>query len=128
MSQQEVDRLQIIQSVVGKHLKQWEAADRLGVSVRQVKRLVRRYRDEGAAGLVFGHRGRRPNNALAESVRREVVGLVRTHYADFGPTLACEKLEGDHGYRLSVETLRQWMIAEELWQRRAAACDVGCIA
>ncbi|WP_152486082.1 helix-turn-helix domain-containing protein [Methylohalobius crimeensis] len=47
------------------------------MSVRQVKRLVRRYRDEGVAGLVSGHRGRRPNNALAESVRREVVGLVR---------------------------------------------------
>ncbi len=55
-------------------------------------------------------------------------GWSGTHYADFGPTLACEKLEGDHDYRLSVETLRQWMIAEELWQRRAAACDVGCIA
>jgi transposase len=116
MSQQEVDRLSVIQSVTNRHLTQADAARQLGLSVRQVKRLVRRYQDQGAAGLVSGHRGRRPNNAIAEAVRQEVLGIVRKHYADFGPTLACEKLTERHGHTLSAETLRQWMMADGLWQ------------
>ena len=87
--------------------------------MRQVKRLVRCFRERGAAGLSSGHRGRRPNNAIGEGVRREVLGLVRERYPDFGPTFAREKLVEAHGYRLSAETLRQWMIAEGLWRSKA---------
>ena len=73
----------------------------------------------GAAGLVSGHRGKRPNNAIDAGVRREVVDLVRKRYRDFGPTFAHEKLVEEHGHRLSVETLRQWMIADGLWRAKA---------
>lgn len=116
MSQKEADRLAVIQAVIGKQLTQRAAAGQLGLGVRQVKRLVRRYRDQGATGLVSGHRGRRPNNAIADAVRQEVLDTVRERYADFGPTLAWEKLTGQHGFTLSVETLRQWMTADGLWQ------------
>ena len=68
---------------------------RLGLCVRQVKRLVARYRERGAEGLVSGHRGGRSNNAIAASVRRAVMDLVRERYRDFGPTFACEKLVED---------------------------------
>jgi len=123
MSGREVDRLDVVRKVVAKRLLQREAAVRLGLGVRQVKRLVRRYRDDGAAGLVSKRRGKRSNNVIDAEVRREVMGWVRRRYADFGPTLAREKLAEVHGYRLSAETLRQWMIAEGLWkakQRRRA--------
>ena len=123
MSYKEADRAGVIRAVVERRLRQREAAKRLGVGVRQVKRLVRRYRAGGPAGLVSGHRGKRPNNAIEEGVRREVLSLVRDRYADFGPTLAREKLVEEHGRRLSAETLRQWMMAEGLWRakpRRAA--------
>lgn len=116
LSKREVDRLGVVQAVVGRQLRQADAARQLGLSVRQVKRLVRRYRAAGAAGLVSGHRGRRPNNAIAAATREAMLALVRAHYADFGPTLACEKLLERHGQRVSAETLRQWMIAEGLWQ------------
>ena len=106
MSVMEVDRLAVIREVAGNRLLQREAAERLGVGVRQIKRLVRDYRERGAAGLVSVRRGRRPNNAIGAGVREEVMALVRKHYADFGPTLACEKLVEDHGRRLSAETLR----------------------
>lgn len=124
MSRREVDRLGVVQAVVGRRLKQREAAAQLGLTVRQVKRLVRRYREAGAAGLVSRHRGRRPNNAIAAVAREQVLTLVRERYADFGPTLTCEKLTEHHGHRLSVETLRQWMIADGLWQprKRRQAC------
>lgn len=123
MSHKEVDRLAVIQAVVFKRMKQTEAARQLGLSERQLKRLVHRYRGEGAAGLVSRRRGRLPNNAIADEVRQAILGLVREHYADFGPTLACEKLAERHGHSLSAETLRQWMTAEGLWQpkRRKAA-------
>lgn len=118
LSKQEIDRLGVIQSVVDKGVRQADAARQLGVSIRQVKRLLRRYRDSGAAGLVSGHRGRQPNNAIATATREAVLALLRQHYADFGPTLACEYLQERHGHALSAETLRQWMIAEGLWQPR----------
>ena len=119
MSAREMDRVAVVRRVVSKRLLQREAAIQLGLSVRQVQRLVRAYRDTGDAGLVSRRRGRRPNNALDVALRREVMGWVSKRYADFGPTLACEKLTEVHGYRLSVETLRQWMMAEGLWQAKS---------
>ena len=88
MSYKEADRVGLIRAVVEKRLRQREAAKRLGIGVRQVKRLVRRYRSDGPAGLVSGHRGKRPNNAIGEGVRREVLALgaeaVRGFRADLG--------------------------------------------
>ena len=76
MSYEEADRVGLIRAVVEKRMRQREAAKRLGIGVRQVKRLVRRYRSAGPAGLVSRHRGKRPNNAIGEGVRREVLALV----------------------------------------------------
>ena len=125
MSVGEADRAAVIRHVVEKGLGRREAAERLGIGVRQIKRLARRYRERGAAGLVSGHRGKRPNNAIDAGVRREVVDLVRKRYPDFGPTFAHEKLVEEHGHRLSAETLRQWMIADGLWRAEGAAGDAG---
>ena len=119
MSGKEIDRLGVVRKVAARRLRQREAAERLGMSVRQVQRLVRRYRGDGAAGLVSRRRGRAPNNVIDAAVRREVMDWVRKRYADFGPTLACEKLTEVHGYRLSAETLRQWMVADGLWKAKS---------
>ncbi|MBU2754281.1 helix-turn-helix domain containing protein, partial [Acidithiobacillus sp. CV18-3] len=116
MTQKAVDRLEVMQQVVSRTVRQHEAAQQLGLSVRQVRRLLIRFREEGAAGLVSRHLGQRPGNALSGAVRQEVLGLVRSHYADFGPTLAVEKLRERHGYQLSAETLRQWMMTEGVWK------------
>ena len=116
MTQKAVDRLGVVHQVVSRQLRQREAACQLGLSVRQIERLVARYRAEGPSGLVSRCLGRRPGNVLSDAVRQEVLGLVRTHYPDFGPTLACEKLAAHHGHKLSAETLPQWMIAEGLWK------------
>ena len=112
----ETDRASVIGQVSEKRLGQREAAEQLGLSIRQVKRLLARYRKRGSLGLVSGHRGKPSNNVIAASVRREAMGLVSERYPDFGPTFACEKLVEVHSLRLSVETLRQWMIADELWR------------
>ncbi len=119
MSGEEIDRLGVVRKVAARRLRQREAAERLGMSVRQVQRLVRRYRGDGAAGLVSRRRGRPPNNVIDAAVRREVMDRARERYADFGPTLACEKLTEVHGYRLSAGTLRQWMVADGLWKAKS---------
>ena len=118
LSRQELDRAGVIEAVAAKRLRQAQAAEQLGVSVRQLKRLVRRYRAGGAEALASRRRGRPSNNRLPEALRVQAVALVREHYGDFGPTLAHEKLTDIHGLACSVETLRQWMIAEELWRPR----------
>ena len=118
MSQKEVDRLEVIQATVSKQILQSDAAAQLGLSVRQVKRLVKRYQQGGAAGLISGRRGKKPNNRIADRVREEALSLVRRNYADFKPTFAHEKLSEIHRLTFSVETLRQWMIADGIWQTK----------
>jgi transposase len=119
MSVKERERLRVVEGMEEGRLKQAAAGKRLGLSVRQVKRLVRAYRRQGAAGLVSRRRGQPSNRRIAAAERERVVGLVRRRYADFGPTLAREYLSRDHGYRHGRETLRQWMIAAELWRPKA---------
>ncbi len=75
-SRREMDRLGVIKAVANRRLSQSEAAGQLRLSVRQVKRLLRRYRDQGPTGLISGHRGRRANNTLATMLRREILDLA----------------------------------------------------
>ena len=105
MSQREVQRLGVIQRVLQRQLGQSQAAQMLELSVRQIKRLCRCVRQHGAAGLVSQRRGQ-PSHRRIEPHRREhYVELVREHYADFGPQLAHEYLQREHGFAFSVETL-----------------------
>lgn len=119
MSHQELDRAAVVHNVLERQLTQAQAARQLKLSVRQVKRLVQRYRVEGASGLASRRRGRPSNNRITTAIQEEFIALIKAHYADFGPTLAHEKLVEQHGFGHSVETLRQWMVAEGLWQTKA---------
>jgi transposase len=120
MSQRELSRLEVFRQLQGKRLRQRQAATLLSLSVRQVIRLAKAFKREGAAALVSKRRGQRSNNRLAEEVTTATRELLRTRYYDFGPTLAHEKLVEEHGLPLSVETVRRLMIAEGLWQPRRA--------
>lgn len=119
MSVRERDRLRVIEALCDRRMKQAQAAQRLKLSVRQVKRLVRAYRQRGARALVSGRRARPSNRRIASAERDHFLALVRALYRDFGPTLACEYLHERHGFTRSVPTLRQWMIEAELWQARS---------
>ncbi len=120
MSQQELSRLEVIQRVSSKRLTQREAAGLLHLSVRQVKRLLRAYRQRGARALQSKRRGQRSNNRLPEELVSQVSQLLRSRYYDFGPTLAQEKLTEEHGLRLSRESVRHLMISSGLWRPRRA--------
>jgi hypothetical protein len=118
MTMQELDRFKLIQDVTDGRLKPWRAAERLGLTTRQIRRLVTRYRDSGAAGLVSRKRGMPGNRRLDDDLAQRALAIVRERYADFGPTLACEKLRECHGIRLSKETIRQLMMDACLWVPR----------
>jgi len=117
MSARERRRLEMMSRVRDKHVLLLKAAELLELSYRQVKRLWRRYRQEGDAGLVHRLRGRPSGRNKGNKFRQAVLDLYKTRYGDFGPTLACEYLAKD-GYRLNHETLRGWLIREGRWERR----------
>ncbi len=117
LSQRERERLKVLHEMQRGHLRQREAAVRLQLSARQVRRLLRRVKREGDGGLLHQLRGRRSNRKIVASRQRRILAEVRRRYADFGPTLAAEQL-AQQGLRVSRETLRQWMIAAGLWKPR----------
>jgi molybdenum-dependent DNA-binding transcriptional regulator ModE len=122
MSERELKRAAVLLRVAQAGWSLVQAAGRMGVSYRQAKRLWKRYRGQGARGLVHGNTGRASNRAKPKSLRRRVVGLLRKKYGGevgkrFGPTLAAEHLAEEDGIELGVETLRGWMLAEGLWSR-----------
>src|SRR5260370_14127979 len=89
------------------------------VILRQTHRLLKRYRDGCSAAIANRRRGRPSNNRLSDVVRDHAIALVREYYADFGPTLAAEKLGERHDVRVSRETLRGWMRWAGIWLPRA---------
>src|SRR2546428_5186764 len=128
LSTKERERLKVLHEVEQGHLKQVEAARRLRLSDRQVRRLQTRLRTQGDGGIVHGLRGRRSNRKIPEILAQRALRQLRqARYAGFGPTLAAEHLARS-GLVVSRETLRQWMSAGGLWRSAAArgeAMDVG---
>jgi transposase len=118
MSAKELTRLEVMQRLKEKRLLQKEAARRLGLSVRQVKRLWRKYRKQTAKGLVSAKRGKASNHRLDAGVVQQALDLVKKKYSDFGPTLAHEKLVEADPLRISRESVRKIMIEEGLWKAR----------
>jgi transposase len=118
MSTKEISRLEVIQKVNDKRMSQKEAGAILNLGVRQIKRLVKKYKKHGAAGLISKHRGRKGNNCLKVEVKKKALDLLKRKYKGFGPTLAHEKLVEKENLKISVESIRQLMIAEDLWKPR----------
>jgi transposase len=120
MSQRELTRLEVMQRIKEQRLTQKEAAQMLGISIRQIKRLWKAYRKNGAKGLVSKRRGQPSNNRLDAGIVQEALDLIKAQYADFGPTLAHEKLTEVHQLKLSRESVRRIMIEEGVWKPKRA--------
>ena len=118
MSEAELSRLDVIRDVDRGRMTVAAAAGLLSLERRQVFQLLKALRLEGAPGLIAKRRGRPSNRRKSETVRYTALALVWERYADFGPTLATEKLAELHGIMLGRETLRTWMIEAGLWVDR----------
>ncbi len=119
MSKRELNRIDVLARLDGGRLTTSAAADLMRLTTRQTHRLLKRYRDGGAPAIANRRRGRPSNNRLSDVVRDHAIALVREYYADFGPTLAAEKLAERHDLRVSRETLRGWMRQAGIWLPRA---------
>jgi transposase len=118
MTMVEIDRLTVIKSFIQGEITTRIAALRLQIGARQVRRLVERFVESGAAGLVSRQRGRPSNRQLAPGLAQSALTIIREHYADYGPTLAGEKLGERHGIKMATETVRRLMIEDGLWKTR----------
>ncbi|MBB6489610.1 ISNCY family transposase [Rhizobium lusitanum] len=118
MSEHDLRRIEILSKVIAGRMTLVSAAHVLDLSTRQVRRLLDRISTGGAASIRHKAIGRPSNNRICDGVRDYAVTLVRERYADFGPTLAAEKLAERDGLRVSRETLRSWMVDAGLWLSR----------
>jgi Homeodomain-like domain len=115
MGMRELDRLKCVQAVLDGEMQRTLAAERLGITTRQMRRLIDRYRLEGPIGLIWPHRNRPSNRRLNEGLESRVARILRESYSDFGPTLAAEKLAERHQIVLAKETVRRIQVAAGLW-------------
>lgn len=118
MSTQEIKRLNIVPKVLERQLTQVKAGEVLGISDRQVRRLVKRLREQGVEGLVHRNRGRPSPHKMPKEREDRIGVIIEERYHDFGPTLASEKLLERHGIKVSREKLRQIMISRAIWRVR----------
>ena len=119
MSDKELKRLSVLQEICDQRITQSQAAQLLHISERQIRRLLQKYKAQGPAALAHAGRGQISNSKLPEELRLKCLNIVSDQLHGFGPTLAHEKLTTVHGFDLSVETLRSWMIAADLWIPRS---------
>jgi len=118
MSERELNRVEVLAQVDDGRLSVDNAANMLDLTRRQVFRLLKRYRRDGASAIRHKARGKPPNNLIHQAKRDYAVSLIKENYPDFGPTLAAEMLAEHHSFKISRETLRKWMQEDGLWLSR----------
>jgi hypothetical protein len=118
MNKKEILRLQVIEEANNRLLGQSEASKLLKISCRQIRRLLKAYRRQGAKSLVSKKRGKPSNNRICEIVKQNILAITKEKYVDFGPTFLSEKLLENHNITVSKETMRKWLIAENIWRAK----------
>lgn len=123
MSTKELDRFQIINKLIGRHINGIEAAQLLHLTTRQIRRLKSKVILFGPRGLIHGNRGQKSHNRIDDEEKKQIIGLLRKHYHDFKPTFASEKLYENHSLDRDPKTIRQIMIETGLWKPRISKKD-----
>ena len=120
MSQEERDELDWLKRAKEGSITQREAAQRMDVSERWVRTLVKRMSQQGDAVVVHGLRGRPSNRKLAAETQRQALAILKQpDWHDFGPTFAAEQLAKRHQIQVGKETLRGWMIEAGMWKSQS---------
>jgi transposase len=114
----EQGRLSVIKKAIKGEITNELAATHLQLSVRQIKRLKKKVRDEGDKAVIHQLKGKDSNHRITDTVKDEAVELLKENYADFKPTFASEKLAENHNIAISYQTARRWMTKEGLWKPR----------
>jgi len=118
LRQKDLKRLHVMHKVLEGTMTQAEAADLISLTERQIRRIVKRIRQEGDKGIGHAARGKPSKRKLPKKLKNRIVRLYTTTYHDFGPTLFTEKLEEREGIVISRETARAWLMEEGLWKKQ----------
>lgn len=120
MSQQERDWLDWLKRAKDGEVTQQFAAGKMGITDRWVRSLLAEMKVKGDAVVVHGLRGRASNRRISDEVRARAMEIVKSpDWHDFKPKFAAEKLAKLHQIQVSRETVRQWMMAEGIWESKA---------
>jgi transposase len=113
------DRLIALKKAGKGLITQRQAAEEIGQSERNVRRLLKKLKSKGDKAVVHASRGRRSNRKLDEKARESALNILsRDVYTGFGPSLAAEYLAEKHDIHAGRETVRTWMIEGKLWRVR----------
>lgn len=115
LRQKDLRRLHVVHKVLEERMTQKDAAQLISLSERQIRRIVKRIREEGDGGIVHRSRGEPSQRRLPKKLKQRIIRLYKKTYEDFGPTLFTEKLEEREGITVSRETARTWLKEEGLW-------------
>jgi hypothetical protein len=115
MTQNELDKLEIIKKLIAKEITVGEAAKMINCTPRHARRLKNKVRRLGVKGIIHGLRGKKSNNKTDPEILRKAEKKIREKYSGFGPTLAHEKLVENEGIELGKQNTRNLMIALKLW-------------
>lgn len=115
MSSIQLQRFEVLSQLNSGSINGTEASEKLGLSVRHIRRLKKRVKKKGARGLLHGNRGKKSRRIVQKKTRKKIVALLQTTYKNFGPTFASEQLKKRDAIQVSNEWLRSFMIAEKLW-------------
>ena len=108
-------RIEALDLLLANQIAPKQASQQLGITLRQIARLAKRYKTESISGLYSKKIGQHSNNKFSDAIKNRFTQIVREQYPDFGPTFAHEKLTELHDAKFSIETLRKWMIEERIW-------------
>lgn len=117
-TQKELKALYVIRKAIDKVISQKEAAQAINLSQRQLRRKVKRIREEGDKGIIHKSRGQPSNRRISDKIKDKALKLFKDKYPDFGPTLASEKLFERDKIKLNDETLRLWLIQNNIPYRQ----------
>lgn len=115
MTEKDLEKIKIMQLLLTKQVSQEQAAKLLNIGDRQVRNILKSYKQFGDQGVVSKKIGKPGNRKLSKNIESQILTIIKTTYHDFGPKLAKEKLEENHGIIISIEFIRKLMIAHGLW-------------
>ncbi len=109
LSTKEIDRLMLISQIEQEKISVLEASSLMELSQRQIYRILKRVKAEGAKGIIHKLRGRISNRGYPGELKEEIIKIYKKRYSDYGPTLFSEMLEEYHNISMNRETLRNWL-------------------
>src|ERR1700679_829173 len=118
LTMKEIKRLAVLEEKKHLQMDQKVLSKRLRISVRQAQRIIKRYHELGAKGLVHRGRGKPSGRAMPQEKKEAIVQLIQEHYSDFGPVLVSEMLEQRHDIKVHKEQARRIMLGAGIWKAR----------